>query len=688
MNNSLEILADFGNGFIRTKSPFEGLDFTMSQDSKFKSLKRKLFKNRLEFCKEEGRELVALLNSCNRCDPVRVKMKCGGTLIDGRMNLLKGRYDEDNCLAELGVETVDEYTCLLDEWETERNLCDIENKVEVSTYLGEIVTAGTRIDPYTGSDMVNDALPPDNSGTWTLAQVCVEEIDSECTGQSEDLSALWIREEVTSIGSPGAGWINISGNLWARPIVTGSSKTTNNFIVGDCDLNNNGGSDGIEVVTTKCTEFTYLPDLKFNNGYTLADTLIFLASFCELEVCSDFYGINPIGDAPDNEAYQCALNDKQNIVLFQKTAVKFPDAEGIEINCPKDLKTLMCDLHEMDNVSFTIENGKMRIEHASYYESNKKRGLDLTVLHPEALKGKGKYTLEQSQRPEYEVWSWMDDTTGVFANMQLKYCDCYEINKRNERKIECFNPDILGILRNPDNADDFGFVPMATVEFNGEFVLLDNNNAFSSERLLGCYWKDCMFAACMIINGEQVCANTIRRDKIQDPISIPMCCKDSAQFDPNDLVKTQLGWGEVVSYEYSVKEECLELTLAHDQFYCCDVEEDCCQLIDSGSITEGFAVNTLADGFLIFHPANFIAADFVRLKYEECKAQGATLVLEIEGIGNIVVEGGDEIVGGAGIAITEANTDPECDGGFEHQIFSDLTFDDKTLNYYCYKCIG
>lgn len=55
-----------------------------------------------------------------------------------------------------------------------------------------------------------------------------------------------------------------------------------------------------------------------------------------------------------------------------------------------------------------------------------------------------------------------------------------------------------------------------------------------------------------------------KRTRKQEPIQIQLCCSDYTTFDPKDLVKTQLGWGEILSAKYSEPSEVLTVELLHD----------------------------------------------------------------------------------------------------------------------------
>jgi hypothetical protein len=46
-----------------------------------------------------------------------------------------------------------------------------------------------------------------------------------------------------------------------------------------------------------------------------------------------------------------------------------------------------------------------------------------------------------------------------------------------------------------------------------------------------------------------------------DTVQIPLCCFDFNSFTGLQKVKTQLGWGTVESFEYSLKEDLLTIQL-------------------------------------------------------------------------------------------------------------------------------
>lgn len=66
------------------------------------------------------------------------------------------------------------------------------------------------------------------------------------------------------------------------------------------------------------------------------------------------------------------------------------------------------------------------------------------------------------------------------------------------------------------------------------------------------------------MNGIPTNFDSFKRTRKQENIQIQLCCTDYENFNPIDLVKTQLGWAEIGSAKYTDPQEILSLDLIHD----------------------------------------------------------------------------------------------------------------------------
>ncbi len=103
------------------------------------------------------------------------------------------------------------------------------------------------------------------------------------------------------------------------------------------------------------------------HGRTLAGVLeeILEGMDCGLTVKSDFFGINPVGDAPSNIAYTFASQYCQNISVHQKSDVKRKTAtnEAGVAEWTLSAEDFFEDLTKMFNVFVKIEESELILEH-------------------------------------------------------------------------------------------------------------------------------------------------------------------------------------------------------------------------------------------------------------------------------------------------------------------------------------
>lgn len=614
----VEVLIDCGSGFVPADITFEGLEFGIEIDSDFDNVKRPTLNvSEFTFCGSQAKKLIDLENSCNRCDTLPISIRCGAEIVRARISLIEGEFDEDNWEVTVPFELIDDYSCLYDQWEIDRNICSLDSGIDVQVYPDGTYLectdceSGNSFDPVLFSQVTQDKFYFDVDcldipATWSPQETIINVIIPFPVGFFR-VRTRWcrLRNDSGSATPPdnSGNWTDITGNgNWVQPLH--DPNFPNPFSDFDSHVFN-GGSTGEKyiwnyllvgssppAIDPDLDGFNFLSDYflnatGFNNGFTLENVLDFLVEGCGLELCSNFYGINPDGNYPMNDPYECALRDLQNLVVFQKTAIKFPTATGIETICFKDMKDLLVNLRDMHNIDIEIVGNKMRIEHESYFDEAKEVVLDLTSnKYKDCLVDTNKFSLKDFKIPQYQLWSWQDETRGRFSAFRIEYCECFEMGLEDPRSMDCFNPDIGGIHSNPESADDIGFSIVSTEIVNGSNLIINLNAPFHSENLIDCYWRHGAFHDCFIFQGEKICAESAKRSKIQTPITVPMCCEDFVNLDKNGLVRTQYGDGEIVDYTYKTSEECLVLTLAHQVINCCEEDCDCVNLSDEEIVIE------------------------------------------------------------------------------------------------------
>ena len=221
----------------------------------------------------------------------------------------------------------------------------------------------------------------------------------------------------------------------------------------------------------------------------------------------------------------------------------------------------------------------LHIEHISYfmrggsYSSAPKVGIDLTQLvNPRNGKawsyGTGKVAYSKDELPEHYEFKWMDDTTSYFEGnpieIESKYVKSGEIESIT---IDKFNSDLDYMLLNPSASEKDGFALIGAMESNGKWkvpyynpygtmrddIILQNGH-LSFFALQAFYLYD-MPAWNIKVNGEKRTSIDIKKSMTQDVI-----CPNT-EFNTQELVRTEVGDGQIESAEMNLSTQMLEISL-------------------------------------------------------------------------------------------------------------------------------
>lgn len=510
------------------------------------SYSRKLM-GKVIFSGDDFKFLYDLEKSVYRCEHVMltIQRKCGDEYVDwflGRISLFNGEWDLDQCKVELDIETEDRYTCIEDQIDEEKNLFELipfSDRVTVNTIPGTL--------EFTFCDS-NDTDCPEGEN-WTLYRFTWDDHLEERVGT----------------------------NYYARYNL-GSGVTKPAVIYGyyEFQYTELSGEWGFKVLGQGETTL-------IDNGLKLKDVLEKLVqSLCpDLTVKSDFFQINPDEESSIN--YVTGLPSKvSNLILFQKSDVKRPGAGNNATNAPIELGDLLESLAALFNVGWDIDdNNRLIIEHISSIGDG--HGLDLTsskfkpyVFH------KRKYKYDKSKVPKYERFMAMEAEGTDFVGAPIIYSGSCVNNTEGENEklyhAEIITTDVEMVLNNPlpdndpnfnDKVSDKGFVLIACDDDNG--IITESGVLSSSQRLnnsLGFaqlhrdYWMHGRAQRTGMMNKVETTFLSTVKTKQQDKITVPLCCDDV--FNPEDLIKTNFGWGEVGKAEFNLFQETMYLELYFD----------------------------------------------------------------------------------------------------------------------------
>jgi hypothetical protein len=508
---------------------------------------------------------------------VRLQIKCNrqwSTYWTGQFSTGSGNWDLDKCIFAVKPETVDAYTCMLE---------NMDEKVNVLN--ADVVTANVA------------ALPPGMEITWGYsggglpASEGWEEVDTQTLvrptigafpGGNETRDIYW-RETITTVCVDGAsitpsgdGWVQVGFSCvdgvtkWARPplipwpfpndplyvgpVVTGdleppASPACENWLLITSFNPPGTGAAGIYI----CLDLAN-SQYQINRARKLEHVFKFLLEQqgCELSgLRSDFFEIDPLGDAPGYVAgtnYVTGLeNNLAHLLLFQKSDMIDPDSSNPATIGRMSIKELMTALQVMFQCLWDIENGWLRIEHWTYWEGV--AGSDLSeysnVIEPLA------YQHSSSNVPRIERLTFMESRTVDFVGRDIVYnSQCARLTDPKEYSPGKITTDIAFILSDPSAINKDGFV-MASSFFNGTDYDVDlsagaitgtaiTNGALSTANLMRDYWTWNRLLRNGNMNGQDVVFDGIVNNIRQEGVSVGMCCK-LLRMDSSKTIGTTLG---------------------------------------------------------------------------------------------------------------------------------------------------
>lgn len=510
----------------------------ISGDFEFKKESGKLYyrhesKDKFKFDHPDDWALLQpqIADECGEVTVIIDKL-CNGSYVrywEGVFSIFDSTIHYDRCWLEVKPAPMDDYKCFEDALKEEQNIFSSGTTVTV-TALGGTLEEQTCTNVNFQADC-NDYFAafntPDDSCLSDPTKWCLKEnkilVDGEeiepynCDGSEEfflEQQTTWHREVALGdclTGDPpafGSGWQVLSDDCGTGGDITfwRCPPSTNGLVVGD-----------------------------YTRGRTFEGVLnrVMTNMGCGLTVKSDFFNINPLGDAPSNAAYTYASDFLHNMTVHQKSDIKRKNAQSGSTSAAWDIKTkdFFEDLQKIFNVWYIIDNGVLILEHYSFFTTN--LGWDLTS---EAITRQVDYGGNENVRSEKYYWS-EENSSYSFRSQSIMY-DCGTEDK--EQRCALFSTDIA-YTENPINEEkvsDEGLMLISNALYNGDLIINDNNDPLKWTNLqaaLHPYAR--LYKSGKINNVQQDFISYLPYIK-QEKFKTDYCC--GQVFDPNDLITTNL----------------------------------------------------------------------------------------------------------------------------------------------------
>jgi hypothetical protein len=271
------------------------------------------------------------------------------------------------------------------------------------------------------------------------------------------------------------------------------------------------------------------------------------------------------------------ITPKSNIMVgdYDQPAQKSEVTLGQILNMLRDV--YKCYWH--------IENGKLRIEHVSWYQKGGTYsftpivGADLTQLvqlrnNKNWGFAQNKWEFDKENMPERFEFGWMDDVSIPFEGNAIQIKSGFvQLGRVEDMNVNGVTTDIDFIMANPQNISRDGLCLLGTVQVSGEYrtPYIEANIGYNSEVIMQNGFLSWLYlhpkfhtydlpSDRVIINGqEEILYDNITQKKKQEVVY-----PATQVINPYELVKTDLGNGIVDKISVNMESRMIKATIKHD----------------------------------------------------------------------------------------------------------------------------
>lgn len=571
--------ADHTTAGTRTLSPVaDGLLFRHVKEDP-QQFFRLILDTEFQFIDGDYDYLIGIEEGEDRCEEITLTVTETESGFEwlGVLPLSSAKFDKSNRIIRIKPEPDDDYRCFLDTWEDTYSIFTYPS-IDLTMYEGEIEIERRNITAL--ADIENPPTPT-NDGSDPNWQILI--LDASFALSTWAGFVVWVRQVITTTCSGGSP-VEPAGSGWDLRVndCAGSGESTYSKEVA---LIRNPDEEYIGTSTRRRTYnvvpgVTYDVDadehevLEIDNGIRLTTIINSrIASTCSLALKSNFLSYAAPGGAPSNDAYT-ASDLIRYLVLFQRSDVKRPGAYQNATNGDVSLKMILDGLWSTLRAYWWIEGSNLYIEHESNLSSS--NGLDLTAPpYADMIAGLNQYERIDQDFPRQQVFNWDESyAQRDFDGVPLVFDNACA--KGDEPISAPWSTDVNSIFARPDTASDAGFVLVAPIyQESNNYYLPTEAGALTGTELLNGHLAWANLQANYHQENRPFLAGTMnqaahtfdsaRPARRQSDIAVTgftPALFDS--YDPDDLVKTDLGWGEVAEASWDVGTQTLTLELKHE----------------------------------------------------------------------------------------------------------------------------
>lgn len=546
---------------------------------------RRRIKNDITLHGDDFHYLYEIETGANRCLPITINITRRvdeELMFTGVTYLNNANFEPDRCTVVLKIESHDRYSDLMAIWSKEVNLLDGTPKVGVNTQYKDVSGGPSDIEFFEDVQTLSIGFPgtmtfpntnwPDFDEGWVFLYDRVEVIDGSIpgTGVTAVRTTRFGREFATTNpdGFLGGWYACTGGYCRAFPSVLKESNS---------ELVSFGETPGEWYYEQYTRTYSWIPaeHYAFTNGVTLAECFEKFLEGTFITVSSVFFDINAAGTPPVNDPYD--NGHYTDVVVFQRTDIKLPAAAQPALKMATSLKDFWAQMQAEYNCIMWLEGDTMRIEHYSWQEVLPD-GIDWTVEAREYLAGTNGYNYSEQETPTGEQFYHEGEAACIDTFKRWEFTYVYEtgldvpvncapaFTESAQTTADKTCNDVVSIVGRPDSFNDVGFVFIACHTYGSTRMMSGGNNILQSPKRLAYlhYWNRYFPHAVYRppSGGIEFYYFTPRKIKKQNEFSVHL--DDITTFNELLPTKSGIGWGEVITAEYSFRKCELKLSLKHD----------------------------------------------------------------------------------------------------------------------------
>jgi hypothetical protein len=263
-------------------------------------------------------------------------------------------------------------------------------------------------------------------------------------------------------------------------------------------------------------------------------------------------------------------NPLKNITIHAKSDIISPTAALPASIANISLGKLVDMLNAMFQVYWYIdEDGAFRLEHISHF--NRVVGLDL--IGNNEVKGLHEFEWKIDELPWQERFTMLEAGNRDFVGLPIQYENAL-VNLRLETSLNAeVTTDIYYIQDNPGDINKSGFVLLVAESSSGEWRVSKEIGILSGDlmanahlcwaNLQDVYWRHDRSTLQATMNGTVQTMETEKKTVTGVPLNIKLC--DLRTLNPDELIRTEIGDGELIRATYNMKTETITLELKYDR---------------------------------------------------------------------------------------------------------------------------